>query len=212
MPVLLLALEEPDIARSLIVGDFAPFNRPTYMSENLRALKSKPDSDRIRAFMNANREEILANIFCRGLPKEAHYEVSREFRNDMARGWGHGEMTSVDTFYHYYSHFTRDQEYLESNLAKLATAATVVWDSEDLYIKKEMGIEFADRIGPRRASSFFPASGTIRISRPRAKPLTRSAPHSAECPPRSCVVLGAPGGLHCRLTSMGHPMWGRTHG
>jgi len=146
LPVLLLALEEPDIARSLIVGDFAPFNRPAYMSENLRALKSKPDSDRIRAFMNANREEILANIFWRGLPKEAHYEVGREFRDDMARGWSHGEMTSVDAFYHYYSHFTRDQEYFESNLAKLATTVTVVWGSEDLYIKKEMGMELADRI------------------------------------------------------------------
>lgn len=31
LPVLLLALEEPDIARMLIVGDFAPFNRPAHM-------------------------------------------------------------------------------------------------------------------------------------------------------------------------------------
>lgn len=146
LPALLLALEEPDIARSLIVGDFAPFNRPAYMWENLQALKSKPTSDQVRAFMNANREEILANTFCRGLPKEAHYEVSREFRDDMARGWSHGEMTSVDAFYHYYSHFTRDQEYFESNLAKLATPVTVVWGSEDLYIMKEMGMELADRI------------------------------------------------------------------
>jgi pimeloyl-ACP methyl ester carboxylesterase len=146
LPVLLLALEEPDIAMSLIVGDFAPFNRPAYMWENLQALKSKPASDRVRAFMNANREEILANTFWRGLSKEAHYEVSREFRDDMARGWSHGEMTSVDAFYHYYSHFTRDQEYFESNLAKLTTPVTVVWGSEDLYIKKEMGIELADRI------------------------------------------------------------------
>ena len=146
LPVLLLALEEPDIAMSLIVGDFAPFNRPAYMWENLQALKSKPASDRVRAFMNANREEILANTFWRGLSKEAHYEVSREFKDDMARGWSHGEMTSVDAFYHYYSHFTRDQEYFESNLAKLATPVTVVWGSEDLYIKKEMGIELADRI------------------------------------------------------------------
>jgi pimeloyl-ACP methyl ester carboxylesterase len=146
LPVLLLALEEPDIARSLIVGDFAPFHRPAYMWENLQALKSKPASDRVRAFMNANREEILANTFSRGLPEQARYDVSREFRDDMARGWGHGEMTSVDAFYHYYSHFTRDQEYFESNLAKLATPVTVVWGSEDLYIKKEMGIELADRI------------------------------------------------------------------
>jgi pimeloyl-ACP methyl ester carboxylesterase len=146
LPVLLLALNEPDIARSLILGDFAPFNRPAYMWENLQALKSKPASDQVRAFMNANREEILANTFWRGLPKEAHYELSREFKDDMARGWSHGEMTSMDTFYHYYSHFTRDQEHFESNLVKLATPVTVVWGSEDLYIKKEMGIEFADRI------------------------------------------------------------------
>jgi pimeloyl-ACP methyl ester carboxylesterase len=146
LPVLLLALDEPDIARSLIVGDFAPFNRPAYMWENLQALKSKPASDQVRAFMNANREEILANTFWRGLPKEAHYEVSREFRDDMARGWSHGAMTSVDAFYHYYSHFTRDQEYFESNLGQLRTPVIVVWGSEDLYIKKEMGIELADRI------------------------------------------------------------------
>jgi pimeloyl-ACP methyl ester carboxylesterase len=118
LPVLLLALDEPDIARSLIVGDFAPFNRPAYMWENLQALKSKPASDQVRAFMNANREEILANTFSRGLPKEAHYKVSPEFRDDMAHGWGHGAMTSVDAFYHYYSHFTRDQEYFESGAAQ----------------------------------------------------------------------------------------------
>jgi len=149
LPVFLLALEEPDIARSLIVGDFAPFNRPAYMWENLQALKSKPASDQVRAFMNANREEILANTFWRGLPKEAHYEVSREFRDDMARGWSHGEMTSVDAFYHYYSHFTRDQEFFESQLAKLATSVSVVWGAEDVYIMKEMGIELADRIQAR---------------------------------------------------------------
>ncbi|MBB3138785.1 pimeloyl-ACP methyl ester carboxylesterase [Rhizobium pisi] len=146
LPVLLLALEEPGIARSLIVGDFAPFDRPAYMWENLQALKSKPASDQVRAFMNANREKILANTFWRGLPKQAHYELSREFRDDMALGWSHGEMTSVDAFYHYYSHFTRDQDYFEANLARLATSVTVVWGSEDLYIKKEMGIELADRI------------------------------------------------------------------
>jgi pimeloyl-ACP methyl ester carboxylesterase len=146
LPALLLALEEPDIAGSLIVGDFAPFNRPAYMWENLQALKSKPASDRVRDFMNANREEILANTFWRGLPKEAHYEISREFRDDMARAWNDGELTPVDAFYHYYSHFTRDQELFESNLEKLATPVTVVWGSEDLYIKKEMGIELADRL------------------------------------------------------------------
>jgi pimeloyl-ACP methyl ester carboxylesterase len=145
LPVLLLALEEPGIARSLIVGDFAPFDRPAYMWENLQVLKSKPASDRVRDFMNANREEILANTFWRGLPKEAHYDLSREFRDDMARGWSHGDLTPVDAFYHYYAHFTRDQDYFEANLAKLATPVTVVWGSEDIYIKKEMGIELAER-------------------------------------------------------------------
>lgn len=146
LPTLLLALEEPDVAKSLIVGDFAPFNRPAYMWESLQALKSKPSSDQVRAFMNANREEILANTFFRGLPEEARYEVSREFREDIAVGWGHGDMTSVDAFYHYYSQFTRDQDYFEANLARLRTPATVVWGSEDLYIKKEMGIKLAHRI------------------------------------------------------------------
>jgi pimeloyl-ACP methyl ester carboxylesterase len=157
LPVLLLALEERDIGRSLIVGDFAPFNRPAYMWENLQALKSKPASEQVRAFMNANREEILANTFWRGLPKEAHYEVSREFRDDMARGWGHGDMTSVDAFYHYYSHFTRDQEFFESNLGKLRTPVTVVWGSEDLYIISEMGIELADRV--RASLKLLPGIG-----------------------------------------------------
>lgn len=149
LPVLLLALEQPDIAGSLIVGDFAPFDRPAYMWENLQALKSKPTADRVRDFMNANREEIFANTFWRGLPKEAHYDLPLEFRDDMARGWSHGGLTSVDAFYHYYSHFTRDQEYFEANLARLATLVTVVWGSEDFYIKKEMGIELADRIQAR---------------------------------------------------------------
>jgi pimeloyl-ACP methyl ester carboxylesterase len=99
--------------------------------------------------MNANRDEILANTFFRGLPEESRYEVSHEFREDMARGWDHGEMTSVDAFYHYYSHFTRDQDYFEENVAALQTPVCVVWGSEDLYIKKEMGIEFADRIRAR---------------------------------------------------------------
>jgi pimeloyl-ACP methyl ester carboxylesterase len=146
LPALLLALDESGIAKSIIVGDFAPFNRPAYMWENLQALKAKPAADQVRAFMNANRDEILTNTFFRGLPQEARYDVSREFRDDMARGWDHEGMTSVDAFYHYYSHFTRDQDYFEANLAKLKTPVRVVWGSEDLYIKKEMGIEFADRV------------------------------------------------------------------
>jgi pimeloyl-ACP methyl ester carboxylesterase len=146
LPALLLAMDEPGIARSIIVGDFAPFNRPAYMWDNLQALKAKPAADQVRALMNANRDEILANTFFRGLPEEARYDLSREFRDDMARGWNHGEMTSVDACYHYYSHFTQDQDYFEANLAKLKTPVRVVWGSEDIYVKKEMGIEFAARI------------------------------------------------------------------
>ena len=36
LPALLLALEDPQIARTIIVGDFAPFNRPQYMYESLQ--------------------------------------------------------------------------------------------------------------------------------------------------------------------------------
>ena len=147
LPALLLALEEPGIARSLIVGDFAPFNRPALMSENLQRLKAKATADQVRAFMNANRDEILANIFRRGLPEAAQYEVSRDFRDDMERGWSRGDMTVIDAFYHYYAHFTRDQEYFEANVARLAMPVSVIWGSEDLYIRKEMGIELAARIG-----------------------------------------------------------------
>ena len=54
-------------------------------------------------------------------------------------------MTSADAFYHYYSHFTRDQDYFESNLNRLKTPVTVVWGEKDFYIKKEMGVEFANK-------------------------------------------------------------------
>jgi len=146
LPALLVALGEPDIARSVIVGDFAPFDRPAYMWPNLQALKSKPAAEQVRAFMNANREEILANTFWRGLPQEARYEISREFRDDAARAWSQGEMTSVDAFAHYYANFTRDQEYFDENVEALATSVRVVWGADDIYIDKRMGIELADRL------------------------------------------------------------------
>src|SRR5262245_16752756 len=78
LPSLLLALEEPGIAREIIVGDFAPFNRPQYMHENLQSLKSRPSSDITRASMNRNRDEILENAFRRGLSKEEQFDVSPE--------------------------------------------------------------------------------------------------------------------------------------
>lgn len=148
LPVLLAALEDPGVARGIIVGDFAPFDRPQYMYESLQGLKSPPPlPEQIRAQMNRNRDEILENAFKRGLPVDAQFEVSPEFRKDMARGWGHGEMSSADAFYHYYSHFTRDQDYLEANLAKLRTPLKIVWGERDIYIKKEMGTELAEKTG-----------------------------------------------------------------
>ena len=145
LPALLIALDEPDIARTIIVGDFAPFSRPRYMYESLQKLKG-PLADQARAELNKNREDILENIFRRGLPKDAQFEVSREFKDDMARGWSQGALTTADAFSHYYSHFTRDQDYFESNLARLKTPVKVVWGERDLYIRKEMGVEFAERI------------------------------------------------------------------
>lgn len=146
LPALLLALEKPDIAKTLIVGDFAPFNRPHLMYESLQSLKAGPSMEQARAQLNANREDILENAFRRGLPKEAQFEVSRGFKEDMLRGWQQGAMTTADAFSHYYSHFTRDQDHFESQLARLKTSVKVIWGEKDLYIKKEMGIEFAERI------------------------------------------------------------------
>lgn len=145
LPALLLALEEPKVARTIIVGDFAPFNRPQYMQENLQALKSKPSSELVRATLNKNRDEVLANAYRRGLPKEEQFDISPELKDDMLLGWNQGSMTSADAFYHYYAHFTRDQDYLESNLARLKTPVKVIWGEKDFYIKKEMGIEFAGK-------------------------------------------------------------------
>jgi len=151
LPALLAALEKPDIASTIVVGDFAPFNRPEFMHERLQRLKTKPSSDVARAELNAGRDEVIQNAFTRGLPEASHYELSTEFKEDMARGWGHGEITSADAFYHYYSHFTRDQDFLEANLKRLKTPVKVVWGSDDPYIKKEMGAEFAQRAGAELA-------------------------------------------------------------
>ncbi|MBR1167512.1 alpha/beta fold hydrolase [Bradyrhizobium liaoningense] len=146
LPVLLLALKKPDLAKSIIVGDFAPFDRPAYMYESLQKLKAGPSMEQARAILNKNRDEILQNTFTRGLPEEAKFEISREFKDDMAIGWSQGAITTADAFSHYYSHFTRDQEYFESQVDLLKIPVKVVWGEKDLYIKKEMGIEFAARI------------------------------------------------------------------
>lgn len=146
LPVLLLAVEDPKVAKTIIVGDFAPLNRPQHMYESLQQLKSGPAMQEARIQFNKNREDILANAFTRGLPAAARYEISREFRDDMARGWDRGAMTTADAFSHYYAHFTRDQDYFESQLDRLTTPVRVVWGEQDLYIRKEMGVEFAGRI------------------------------------------------------------------
>jgi pimeloyl-ACP methyl ester carboxylesterase len=143
LPALLLAVEQPDVARALIVGDFAPFDRPELMSPNLQALKAEPSAEAVRTRMNANADEIIQNTFTRGLPDDARYEVSDELRDDITRAWNHGAMTSVDAFAHYYRHFSRDQQYLEANIARLKAPVKVVWGEKDLYISKDMGIEFA---------------------------------------------------------------------
>lgn len=146
LPVLLLALERPDIAKTIVVGDFAPFNRPQYMYDGLQSLKDGPLMEQARAALNKNREDVLANAFRRGLPDEAQFAISPVFKEDMSRGWNHGALTTADAFAHYYSHFTRDQEYFEANVNRLKTPVKVVWGEKDIYIKKEMGVELARRI------------------------------------------------------------------
>ena len=147
LPALLAALDNPQIARTIIVGDFAPFNRPQYMHDRLQSLKSEPSASAMLAgYKSRTSAEILDTALKGGIPKEAQFEASTEFKDDVSRGWSHGGMTSADAFYHYYSHFTRDEDYLEANIGKLKTPVKVVWGEKDNYIKKEMGIEFAQKI------------------------------------------------------------------
>jgi pimeloyl-ACP methyl ester carboxylesterase len=146
LPALLLALEDPQVAQAIIVGDFAPFDRLDQMSPRLQALKSPSSSEAVRLQMNASRDEILQNIFTRGLPDEARYEVSQEFREDIERSWTQNGMTPVDALAHYYRHFSRDQQYLESNIGRLKTPVKVIWGEKDLFISKDMGAEFAEKV------------------------------------------------------------------
>lgn len=145
LPALLAAIDEPGLARRIIVGDFAPFDRPQYMQERLQSMKDPASAEAMRAAFNATRDEILQNVFTRGLPATSHYGISDAFREDLAKGWPSGELTPADAFYHYYSHFTRDQQYFESNLAKLNTPVSVVWGEQDILISKDMGEELASR-------------------------------------------------------------------
>jgi pimeloyl-ACP methyl ester carboxylesterase len=147
LPALLSALEDPQIARTIIVGDFAPFNRPQHMHDRLQSLKSEPSaSATLAAYKSRTGGEILDTALKGGIPKEAQSEVSADFKDDVSSSWSHDGTTPADAFYHYYSHFTRDEDYLEANIGRLKTPVKVVWGEKDIYIKKDMGIEFAHKI------------------------------------------------------------------
>ena len=147
LPVLLLALQEPKTARKIIVGDSAPFNRPAYMHQDLQSLKAKPSSDHVRDAWNAARNDLVeGKEFGAGLPPDARIEVARGFKDDMAQGWSHGEITTMDAFHHYYSFLARDQDDFERRLKGLRTPVKVVWGELDPYIGKEMGAELAERL------------------------------------------------------------------
>ncbi len=149
LPALLAALDDPGIARTIIVGDFAPFDRPHYMQERLRALKAPATNAEVRAQFNAGRDEILENAMRRGLTPEEQFEIAPAFKADMAAGWTHGAITTADAFAAYYAQFTRDQDTLEANIARLKTPVRIVWGARDIYIDKDMGAEFAGRIKAR---------------------------------------------------------------
>ena len=145
LPALLLALDEPTVAMTIIVGDFAPLNRPQYMYESLQNLKTEPTATPTRAYMNKTSGEILANVHRRGLAPDAQYELPPEIQADMKDSWLRDGITSADAFAFYYSHFTRDEDHLEANLGRLATPVKVIWGENDIYIRPEMGREFAER-------------------------------------------------------------------
>ncbi|MGR9129178.1 MULTISPECIES: alpha/beta fold hydrolase [Rhizobium] len=149
LPVLLLALDEPTISRQIIVGDFAPFDRPHYMWENLQNLKAEPTASPTRAYMNKTSDEILQNVHRRGLSPAEQFDLSADVQQDMTRSWSLDGMTSADAFAHYYANFTGDQHYLEANLSRLKTPVKVIWGEKDIYIAREMGIEFAGKIGAK---------------------------------------------------------------
>lgn len=147
LPALLAALDDPAIAKTIIVGDFAPFDRPQHMQERLQKLKSPETAEEMRAQFNAGRDEILENSTRRGLAPEVQFELPAAYKQDRLRGWSHGAMTSADAFYHYYSHFGRDQNEFEANLARLKTPVKVMWGEKDVFIDQAMGAELAQRIG-----------------------------------------------------------------
>jgi pimeloyl-ACP methyl ester carboxylesterase len=147
LPALLLALDEPHVAKSIIVGDFAPFNRPAYMYPSLQSLKSQPGASATRAYMNKTRDEILANAYRRGLSPSEQFDISKDLAQDMASGWNQGDISTADAFANFYLYFTRDEDDFEANLQKLKTPVKVIWGEKDIYIDKQMGVEFAQKAG-----------------------------------------------------------------
>lgn len=145
LPALLLALDDPKIAKQIVVGDFAPFDRPQYMYALLQSLKTPASAEATHAAMNKTRDEILANFYRRGLDKAEQFDLSEELNRDLAQGWDHGSLTSADAFHHYYSFFTRDQDEFESRLSALKTPVVTLWGEKDFYIKTDMGAELAKR-------------------------------------------------------------------
>ena len=149
LPALLAAIDDPAIARHIIVGDFAPFDRPQHMQDRLQALKSPATNERVREAFNASRDEILANAMRRGLAPDEQFEISPAYSADMAAGWNHGAITAADAFARYYAAFSRDQAAFEAKVGQLKTPVSVVWGSKDIYIDQAMGREFAGRVGAR---------------------------------------------------------------
>ncbi len=45
----------------------------------------------------------MPNAMRRGLGPEEQFEILAAFKEDMTKGWVHGDITSADAFYHYYS-------------------------------------------------------------------------------------------------------------
>ena len=174
LPALLAAIEEPGVARTIIVGDFAPFNRPQYMLERLRDLKAPRRPSRVRTEYYQNSDRVIENAFKGGLPSEAQFPISTTFKQDMLKGWNQGELTSGDAFYHYYSHFTRDENYLEANISRLRTPVKVVWGEKDIYINREMGIEFAEKA--KADFTLLPELVTMPIFKTQSGPPPKFAP------------------------------------
>jgi pimeloyl-ACP methyl ester carboxylesterase len=145
LPVLLLAMDQPNIAKKIIVGDFAPFNRPQYMWDNLRLLKTRPSADKVHAAMNSPqyRDAILKSWS--SFTRAGVSQVPEELKEDNPKGWDRDGMSTVDAFYYYYITFPRDEDYLEANLSKLKTPIQVIWGEKDLYINKDAGVEFSDK-------------------------------------------------------------------